>query len=133
MRTLRVNYDWNPIETAPPDEDIALQVTDGRGEYILAMSAHTDRLDQFEEGKVVFLMTCLCGRLQVPAGLGPARTAVLTNRHEGRSTAVGEPPFPQSTFVLGHYGQIRRYQRIWSKLRVNRERIVAVLVTEQGR
>jgi hypothetical protein len=22
---------WNPIESAPPDEDIALQVTDGRG------------------------------------------------------------------------------------------------------
>jgi hypothetical protein len=26
-----VNYGWRPIETAPLDEDIALQVTDGRG------------------------------------------------------------------------------------------------------
>jgi hypothetical protein len=25
------NYGWNPIESAPLDEDIALQVTDGRG------------------------------------------------------------------------------------------------------
>jgi hypothetical protein len=25
------DYDWNPIETAPFDEDIALRVTDGRG------------------------------------------------------------------------------------------------------
>jgi hypothetical protein len=52
MRTLRVNYDWNPIETAPPDEDIALQVTDGRGEYILQWPCRRTPigLDQFEEG-----------------------------------------------------------------------------------
>jgi hypothetical protein len=25
------DYGWNPIETAPLDEDVALQVTDGRG------------------------------------------------------------------------------------------------------
>ena len=31
MRSPLVNYGWNPIETAPPDEDMALQVTDGRG------------------------------------------------------------------------------------------------------
>jgi hypothetical protein len=31
MRPPQVNYGWNPIETAPLDEDIALQVTDGRG------------------------------------------------------------------------------------------------------
>jgi hypothetical protein len=30
MRSPR-DYGWNPIETAPADEDIALQVTDGRG------------------------------------------------------------------------------------------------------
>jgi hypothetical protein len=30
-RPYRVTYDWNPIETAPLNEDIALQVTDGRG------------------------------------------------------------------------------------------------------
>jgi hypothetical protein len=30
MRPSR-DYGWNPIETAPLDEDIALQVTDGRG------------------------------------------------------------------------------------------------------
>jgi hypothetical protein len=31
MRPPEVNYGWNPIETAPFDEDIALRVTDGRG------------------------------------------------------------------------------------------------------
>jgi hypothetical protein len=31
MRPPQVNYGWNPIETAPFDEEIALQVTDGRG------------------------------------------------------------------------------------------------------
>jgi hypothetical protein len=31
MRTPQVNYGWNPIESAPLDEDIALRVTDGRG------------------------------------------------------------------------------------------------------
>jgi hypothetical protein len=31
MRPPRINYGWNPIETAPLEEDIALQVTDGRG------------------------------------------------------------------------------------------------------
>jgi hypothetical protein len=30
MRPSR-DYGWNPIESAPLDEDIALQVTDGRG------------------------------------------------------------------------------------------------------
>jgi hypothetical protein len=30
MRPPQVNYDWNPIETAPFDEDIALQVTPPR-------------------------------------------------------------------------------------------------------
>jgi hypothetical protein len=31
MRPPRVTYDWNPIESAPLDEDVGLQVTDGRG------------------------------------------------------------------------------------------------------
>jgi hypothetical protein len=31
MRMPRVTYDWNPIESAPFDEDIAVQVTDGCG------------------------------------------------------------------------------------------------------
>jgi hypothetical protein len=31
MRPPLVNYGWNPIESAPFDKDIALQVTDGRG------------------------------------------------------------------------------------------------------
>jgi hypothetical protein len=31
MRPPRMRYDWNPIESAPFDEDIAVQVTDGRG------------------------------------------------------------------------------------------------------
>jgi hypothetical protein len=31
MRPPHINYGWNPIETAPLDEDIALPVTDGRG------------------------------------------------------------------------------------------------------
>jgi hypothetical protein len=31
MRPPRVTYDWNPIESAPLDEDVSLQVTDGRG------------------------------------------------------------------------------------------------------
>jgi hypothetical protein len=30
-RPPRVTYDWNPIENAPFDEDVAVQVTDGRG------------------------------------------------------------------------------------------------------
>ena len=31
MRPPRVTYDWNSIESAPFDEDVAVQVTDGRG------------------------------------------------------------------------------------------------------
>jgi hypothetical protein len=31
MRVLESNYGWNPIETAPLDEDVTLEVTDGRG------------------------------------------------------------------------------------------------------
>jgi hypothetical protein len=31
MRPPLVNHGWNPIKTAPLDEDITLQVTDGRG------------------------------------------------------------------------------------------------------
>jgi hypothetical protein len=31
MRPPQVNYGWNPIESAPFDEDVAVQVTDGRG------------------------------------------------------------------------------------------------------
>jgi len=49
----RVKYDWYPIESAPFDEDIAVQVTDGRGApYAIQWPcpAHGDRLDQFEEG-----------------------------------------------------------------------------------
>jgi hypothetical protein len=52
MRSPR-DYGWNPIESAPLDEDIALQVTDGRGAPYnapMAMSAHSEWLDQFEEG-----------------------------------------------------------------------------------
>jgi hypothetical protein len=46
------DYGWNPIESAPLDEDIALQVTDGRGApyTLLAMSANSDWMDQLEEG-----------------------------------------------------------------------------------
>jgi hypothetical protein len=32
MRISAENYGWNPIESAPLDEDVTLQVTDGRGE-----------------------------------------------------------------------------------------------------
>jgi hypothetical protein len=32
MRVPLENYGWNPIESAPLDEDLTLQVTDGRGE-----------------------------------------------------------------------------------------------------
>jgi hypothetical protein len=31
MRQPQVNYGWNPIESAPLDEDVTVQVTDGRG------------------------------------------------------------------------------------------------------
>jgi hypothetical protein len=31
MRVLENNYGWNPIETAPLDEDVSLEVTDGQG------------------------------------------------------------------------------------------------------
>jgi hypothetical protein len=31
MRVLEDNYGWNPIDTAPFDEDVTLEVTDGRG------------------------------------------------------------------------------------------------------
>ena len=51
MRSPR-DYGWNPIETAPADEDIALQVTDGRGGRIRSNGhvGNRDWLDQFEEG-----------------------------------------------------------------------------------
>jgi hypothetical protein len=32
MRTPLESYSWKPIESAPIDEDVTLQVTDGRGE-----------------------------------------------------------------------------------------------------
>jgi hypothetical protein len=32
MRPPPTDYGWNRIESAPLDEDVALQVTDGRGE-----------------------------------------------------------------------------------------------------
>ena len=36
MRQPHINYGWNPIESAPFDEDISLEVTDGRsGPYTL--------------------------------------------------------------------------------------------------
>jgi hypothetical protein len=31
MRALENNFGWNPIETAPLDEDVSLEVTDGLG------------------------------------------------------------------------------------------------------
>jgi hypothetical protein len=31
MRAPLVNYGWNPIESAPFDEDVSVQATDGRG------------------------------------------------------------------------------------------------------
>jgi hypothetical protein len=31
MRVLEDNYGWNPIDSAPVDQDVTLQVTDGRG------------------------------------------------------------------------------------------------------
>ena len=31
MRVLENNYGWNPVETAPSDEDVSLEVTDGVG------------------------------------------------------------------------------------------------------
>ena len=31
MRVLENNYGWNPIESAPLDKDVTLEVTDGRG------------------------------------------------------------------------------------------------------
>jgi hypothetical protein len=31
MRVLENNYGWNPIETAPLDKGVTLEVTDGRG------------------------------------------------------------------------------------------------------
>jgi hypothetical protein len=31
MRVLENNFGWNPIETAPLDEDVGLEVTDGLG------------------------------------------------------------------------------------------------------
>jgi hypothetical protein len=33
MRVLENNYGWNPIEIAPLDEDVSLEVTDGRGTF----------------------------------------------------------------------------------------------------
>jgi hypothetical protein len=45
------DYGRNPIESALLDEDIALQVTDGRGGPApMAVSANSDGQDQFEEG-----------------------------------------------------------------------------------
>ena len=32
MRVLENNHGWSPIESAPFDEDVILEVTDGRGE-----------------------------------------------------------------------------------------------------
>ena len=32
MRVLENNYGWSPIDTAPFDEDVMLEVTDGQGE-----------------------------------------------------------------------------------------------------
>jgi hypothetical protein len=39
MRVPPENYGWNPIESAPLDEDVTLQVTDGRGKPYILVSA----------------------------------------------------------------------------------------------
>ena len=53
MRVLENNYGWSPIDTAPFDEDVMLEVTDGQGEpYRLRNPLRTHRvwLGQLEQG-----------------------------------------------------------------------------------
>jgi hypothetical protein len=53
MRVFQENYGWNPIESAQFDEDVTLQVTDGRGGPVpdsVPMQADRVRLGEFEQG-----------------------------------------------------------------------------------
>jgi hypothetical protein len=65
------------IETAPLDEDIALEVTEGRGApycTAMAMSAHGEWLDQFEEGNAAGGHASELEALRRPA-VSPSMTA----------------------------------------------------------
>jgi hypothetical protein len=46
MRVLENNYGWNPIETAPLDEDVSLEVTDGQGARYRLKALPADRREQ---------------------------------------------------------------------------------------
>jgi hypothetical protein len=52
----RENYSWKPIETAPLDEDLTLQVTDGRGEpYTLLNPSRLTVAGWVSSGKATLL------------------------------------------------------------------------------
>jgi hypothetical protein len=47
---------WNPIESAPFDQDVTLQVTDGRGKPYYSpepKQAYRVRLDQLQQGNAI--------------------------------------------------------------------------------
>jgi hypothetical protein len=50
MRVLENNYGRNPIETAPLDEDVTLEVTDGRGRVRLGELEKVRSVDSVEQG-----------------------------------------------------------------------------------
>jgi hypothetical protein len=54
MRVFEDRHGWQPIDSAPLDEDVSLMVTDGRGgepyRLPVPMQAYRGRLGQFEQG-----------------------------------------------------------------------------------
>jgi hypothetical protein len=52
MRPPLESYSWQPIESAPLDEDVTLQVTDGRGKpYILVNASKLTAAGWVSSGK----------------------------------------------------------------------------------
>jgi hypothetical protein len=74
MRVLENNYGWNPIETAPLDKDVTLEVTDGRGTYVVE-----HKLDGFVvEEKAYFLKssTSYQANVRMPNSIAAERSRI---------------------------------------------------------
>jgi hypothetical protein len=97
---------WNQIETAPLDEDIALQMAVARLAHPMTMSAHNDRLDQFEKGNATNSRAGKVEAIPQPAVLALAR---LQDAHIGRPTMTDlsyTERWPPN--LLAHHPEMRR-------------------------
>jgi hypothetical protein len=77
----REDYSWKSIDRAPLNEDVTLQVTDGRGEPYLPRKrkqTYCDRLGQFWQGNATYghasEVETIFSRTQPPASMTARRT-----------------------------------------------------------